>query len=285
MAFYLDYRKFLEDYYNFKRESSKKSLRPYNYQVFSAGANIKSPNYLKMVIEGKRNLSMEMAQKFAKAVGLNKEQTDEFKLLVQFSQENDPAQRNIFLKKLNEHRVAHKLKSGEIDARTWEKLPNWISWILFAMLDQKDVEFKAEKLVRVLRGNANEEEIRTALKALIESGEVEQGEDGSLKRKNNLIEAPEEVSVQLIRKLQSELMYLGLESLFKDSASEREFGSATLALTQEEFDEIRFQLRKLRKQIQKDNSVKRATSKGDRVYQLNLQLFPVTDGLKFGSNK
>jgi uncharacterized protein (TIGR02147 family) len=72
-------------------------------------------------------------------------------------------------------------------------------------------------------------------------------------------------------------MYLGLESLFKDSASDREFGSATLALTKEEFEEIKFQLRKIRKQIQKDNSVKRAGTKGDKVYQLNLQLFPVTD--------
>jgi uncharacterized protein (TIGR02147 family) len=267
----------LDDFYKYKRELTKKSLRPYTYQVFSAGADIKSPNYLKMVIDGKRNLSMDMVLKFAKALGLNKESTDEFKLLVQFTQENDPALRNIFLKKLNEHRISAKLKSGEIDAKTWEKLPNWISWILFAMIDQTGVEFKPDKLVKLLRGTVNEEEVRQALQAIIDSGEVEVSPEGMVVRKNNLIETPEDVSVQLVRKLQSELMYLGLESLFKDSASDREFGSATLALTKEEFEEIKFQLRKIRKQIQKDNSVKRAGTKGDKVYQLNLQLFPVTD--------
>lgn len=50
---YLDFRKYLADFYAFKREASKRDIRPYNYAVFSAAANIKSPNYLKMIIEGK----------------------------------------------------------------------------------------------------------------------------------------------------------------------------------------------------------------------------------------
>ena len=72
-------------------------------------------------------------------------------------------------------------------------------------------------------------------------------------------------------------MYLGLESLFQDSASDREFGSLTVSLTKTEFEQLKFQLRKFRKEINKDNSIKRMSTKGEKVYQLNLQLFPVTD--------
>ena len=90
------------------------------------------------------------------------------------------------------------------------------------------------------------------------------------------MESAEDVPVALVRKLQAELMYLGLESLFQDAPTEREFGSSTLALTKQEFEELRFQLRKLRKEAQKNIGVKRLTSKGERVYQLNLQLFPIT---------
>ena len=57
---YLDYRHFLQDFYKLKRLQTQRDLRPYNYAVFSASANIKSPNYLKMIIEGKRNLSEDM---------------------------------------------------------------------------------------------------------------------------------------------------------------------------------------------------------------------------------
>jgi uncharacterized protein (TIGR02147 family) len=75
-------------------------------------------------------------------------------------------------------------------------------------------------------------------------------------------------------------MYLGLESLFQDPPTDREFGTLTLSLTKPEFEHLRFQLRKFRKEVHKDQSTKRMNSKGDRIYQLNLQLFPVTDEKK-----
>jgi uncharacterized protein (TIGR02147 family) len=278
LGHFTDFRKYLLEYYEYRRELSKKDLRPYNYSVFSAAADIKSPNYLKMIIDGKRNLSPDMIGKFAKALSLNKEQTEEFAIMVNFSQASDPADRNLYLKQLSEIRVSQQLKSGEIDKKTWDKIPNWVSWILYAMIDQKDVVFKADKLRELLRGKATPNEINDALQSLIASGEVTQDpETGVLKKAHNLIDSPDEVPVALVRKLQAQLMYLGLESLFQDSAADREFGSLTLSLTKSEFEALKFQLRKMRKEINKDNSIKRMQGPGDRVYQLNLQLFPVTD--------
>ncbi|TXH57411.1 MAG: DUF4423 domain-containing protein, partial [Bacteroidia bacterium] len=53
-----------------------------------------------------------------------------------------------------------------------------------------------------------------------------------------------------------------------------------LSLTEKEFEEIRFKLRQMRKSLHKENSIARMESKGERVYQLNLQLFPVTNPSK-----
>lgn len=278
LSVYLDYRKYLSDFYNFKRQQTIKQLRPYNYAVFSSAADIRSPNYLKLIIEGKRNLSEDMIIKFAKAIGLNKETTEEFRLLVLFNQSTEPAERNKSLNDLNEYRVQSKIKNGEIDKKAFEKVPSWVTWILYAMIDQQDVEFKPEKLKDLLRSQASKEEIEESLKSLINSGEVIVDEiSGRLQKAHSLMESAEEIPVALVRKIQTELMYLGLESLFRDSPVEREFGTATLALTKDEFEEIRFQLRKFRKQVQKDIGTSRLTSKGERVYQMNLQLFPVTD--------
>lgn len=277
---YMNYRQYLEDYYRFKRSASKGSLRTYNYAVFSAAANIKSPNYLKMIIEGKRNLSDEMIGKFGKALGFMKEQTEEFRLLVHFTQATDPADRNLFLKRLSEFRVASKLKSGEIDRKTWEKVPNWVTWIVYAMVDQEGVTFDTVALKKILRGKASEDEIENAVNTLLSSGELHKdSKTGELKKSRNLIESPEEIPVALVRKLQSQLMYLGLESLFQDQPTEREFGTLTLSLTKNEFEEIKFKLRQMRKALHKDNSIARMKSKGERVYQLNLQLFPVTNAV------
>ncbi|KHD88112.1 MAG: hypothetical protein OM95_11420 [Bdellovibrio sp. ArHS] len=278
---YMDYRQFLADFYKFKRHSSKGSLRAYNYAVFSAAANIKSPNYLKMIIEGKRNLSDDMIGKFGKALSFMKDQTEEFRLLVHFTQATDPAERNMYLKKLSEHRVAGKLKSGEIDRKTWEKVPNWVAWIVYAMVDQEGVSFDTAALKALLRGKASEDEIENALNTLLASGELRRDEvTGELKKNRSLIESPEEIPVALVRKLQSQLMYLGLESLYQDQPTEREFGTLTLSLTKAEFEEIKFKLRQMRKTLHKDNSIARMKQKGERVYQLNIQLFPVTNAVE-----
>ncbi|UXR65921.1 TIGR02147 family protein [Bdellovibrio bacteriovorus] len=278
---YMNYRQFLGDFYLYKRKASKGSLRAYTYAVFSAAANIKSPNYLKMIIEGKRNLSDDMIGKFGKALGFMKDQTEEFRLLVQFTQAMDPAERNMYLKKLSEHRVAGKLKSGEIDRKTWEKVPNWVAWIIYAMIDQEGVSFDTATLKNLLRGKASEDEIDHALSTLIGSGDLRRDEvTGELKKARNLTESPEEIPVALVRKLQSQLMYLGLESLYQDQPTEREFGTLTLSLTKTEFEEIKFKLRQMRKALHKDNSIARMKDKGERVYQLNIQLFPVTNAVE-----
>ncbi|NUN06514.1 MAG: DUF4423 domain-containing protein [Bdellovibrio sp.] len=274
---YMNYRSFLADFYRFKRQSSKGSLRAYNYAVFSAAANIKSPNYLKMIIEGKRNLSEDMIGKFGKALSFMKDQTEEFRLLVHFTQATDPADRNMYLKKLSEHRVAGKLKSGEIDRKTWEKVPNWVTWIVYAMVDQEGVSFDTAGLKSLLRDKASEDEIEHALATLLNTGELRRDEKtGALKKGRSLIESPEDVPVALVRKLQSQLMYLGLESLYQDQPTDREFGTLTMSLTKSEFEEIKFKLRQMRKGFHKDNSIARMKEKGERVYQLNIQLFPVT---------
>lgn len=275
---YLDYRLYLHDFYQYKKQVTRNDIRPYSYQLFSAAANIKSPNYLKMIIEGQRNLSDEMIGKFAKALGLNKDQAEEFNYLVKLNQAEDTSERNIYLKKVSEARVEQKLKSGEIDRKTWEKIPNWVAWILYAMIDQEGVSFTTKNLKDLLRGKASEQEIEASLNSLLASGEIKKDtQTGEIKKSHNLIESPEEIPVALVRKLQTQLMYLGLESLYQDQPQDREFGTLTMSLTKEEFEDIKFKLRQIRKSIHKDNSIARKERKGERVYQLNIQLFPVTN--------
>lgn len=274
---YMDYRKFLADFYAFKRDQTKKDIRPYNYQMFSAAANIKSPQYLRLIIEGKRNLSIDMVAKFAKALNLQKEQTEELKNLVNYTQATDPSERNRFLKELMEKRVNQQIKSGEIDSKAWEKVPSWVTWVIFSMVDQKDVNFEPAQLKQLLGEKATLDEITESLNKLLEAGElVKDPETGKIKRARPLMENADNIPVALVKKLQAELLYLGMESLFQDDPTDREFGTVTLSLTKAEFEEIKFKLRQMRKQMTKDNSIARSQGEGDRIYQLNVQLFPVT---------
>ena len=132
-----------------------------------------------------------------------------------------------------------------------------------------------------MRGKARGEEIRRSLERLIDSGElVRSSETGEVTKGRELMSGSENIPVALVRKLQAELIYLGLESLFQDQPQDREFGAQTMALTEDEFEILKFELRQFRKRWAKDVSVARKTTKGQRVFQLNVQLFPVTSESK-----
>jgi uncharacterized protein (TIGR02147 family) len=277
LGVFTDYRPYLKEFYEFKRRQTKSSLRPYNYATFAASADIKSPNYLKLIIDGQRNLSPEMARKFARAMALNRDETEEFVALVDFTQAQEPIERNRYLKALADLRVRQQLKSGEIKAETWEKVPSWVTWVLYALADQKDARFDISELFEIMRGKARPEDIRRSLDRLIEAGElVKDPVTGEIGKGRELMSGSENVPVELVRKLQAELIYLGLESLFQDDPKEREFGTQTLALTEAEFEQLKFEARQFRKRWTKDISVHRKSGKGDRVFQMNIQLFPVT---------
>ena len=277
LAEYTDYRLFLRDVYEYRRETESTGLRPYSYSTFSAAADIKSPNYLKLIIEGRRNLSEDMINRFAKALRLNRSETEEFRALVRYGQAAQPLERNHYLKELADLRAQRAFEAGHINQRSWEKMPGWIGWVLYAMTEQANVNFDAEALQKLFRARASTDDIRESLQKLIDAGELTRGESGEVVKARDLIESPQDLPVALIRKLQAELIYLGIESLFRDSPKDREFGALTLALTDDEFQQVRFELRQLRKRLQKDISVKRKSSKGERVYQMNVQLFPVTE--------
>lgn len=274
---FTDYRQYLREFYEFRRNQTRTQIRPYNYATFAAAADIKSPNYLKLIIEGQRNLSTDMAKRFSKALGHSREEMDEFVALVDYTQATEPLERNRHLKLLADIRVRQQLKSGEINADTWNKVPSWVTWVLYALSEQKGVQFTPEELSELMRGKARTEDIRRSLEKLIASGELTQNpETGEVVKGRELMAGSEDVPVAMVRKLQAELIYLGLESLFQDLPHDREFGAQTLSLTEKEFEQLKFELRQFRKRWAKDISVARRTEKGDRVFQLNIQLFPVT---------
>ena len=83
---YSDYRAFLRDYYRARKAAG----RGFSYRSFSRRAELKSPNYLKLVIDGDRNLSTDMAKRFASACGLQGAEQRHFIELVAHSPEREP---------------------------------------------------------------------------------------------------------------------------------------------------------------------------------------------------
>ncbi|RPI59951.1 MAG: TIGR02147 family protein, partial [Lysobacterales bacterium] len=63
---YRDYRAFLRAYYD-RRKAEKSG---FSHAEFSQRIGLRSPNYLKLVMDGARNLTSDLAVRFAEGCGL-----------------------------------------------------------------------------------------------------------------------------------------------------------------------------------------------------------------------
>src|SRR5690348_8332036 len=101
---YDNYREFLKDTYLSKKENKK-----FSFRVFSRMAGFKAGNYLKLVMDGERNLTIESIEKFSMALKFNKEESKFFKNLVLFNQASSVDEKNKYAEQLLYSRVYRKI--------------------------------------------------------------------------------------------------------------------------------------------------------------------------------
>src|SRR4051812_18296340 len=117
---YLDYRAFLNDYCQWRRNSDE----DFSQRTFAkeAGLPASSSSLLPAVLKGRRNLSQNLRVKFAKALGLPEREGRYFDLLVQFNQAKAMTEKNFFFSQLSKFRTsrAHVLQDAQFEYfSTW----------------------------------------------------------------------------------------------------------------------------------------------------------------------
>ncbi len=273
LSTYLDYRIYLADFLEYK-QSLKLGIRKYSASDFAAAADLKSPQYLKLIIARQRNLSDDGALKFCKALGLNKEGSNEFLLLVQYNQATQPKERYDYLQKLSEHRA--KSVQGLKDS-------HWLKVILYSICEGMGGKYKIEDFKNLLGDKCKMNELQKAVDEMVNDKALDKLslDEGVFYQKtlgqNTL---SNDIPLDIIKRIQSDLLLLALESLFSDSPKDRDLGSFSIALTAKEFEDTKFEIRKFRKSLLKNLLMKREQSLGDRVYQVQFQIFPVTKSIK-----
>ena len=107
---YLDHRRYLKDYY---REQKEKRGSTFSFRTFARAAGLSSPNFLKLVMDGKRNLGPDGIARFGKALRLNKEETTYFENLVHFNQASTDDERNEWYKRLSTSKKYREIREIE----------------------------------------------------------------------------------------------------------------------------------------------------------------------------
>lgn len=273
---YLDYRAFLRDHYAAKKAAS----RAFSYRAFSKRAGVASPNYLKLVVEGKRSLSPKMAERFAHACGLDADASRYFVHLVTFNQAKSSTERSQAYDKLNgfqSYRQAHKLELAHAAYYSDWYMPA-IRELAASAQFRADPEWIADQLVP----KVSPLQAQRALETLIELGLLVRNTAGRLVQADALVSTGPETRGLHIVAFHRAMTQRALEAIDLVPAAERDISSLTLCLGRGGLSTLKTRLQRLRRELLELSALE---TEPEQVVQVNFQLFPLSRAPKRGGNR
>jgi uncharacterized protein (TIGR02147 family) len=269
VANYLNYREFLRDYFE-----AKKSLNAtYSFRVFAQKADLGSSGHLKMVMDGQRNITQETLPKYIKALDLkNKKDRKLFELLVKYNQCKDPIQKVDFFNEV----MSEKNRKGlsQLEKHQFQFISSWYHIVIYVMVDFVDFVADPEWIYSRLRKKVSKAQIEAALEDLVTLGLIEQVGGRWLQTKG-AITVPDDIKSTAIPKYHDSMLLIAREALVELPADQREFNGVTLPIRRSALPYIKERIREFRKEM---NEYASNVEDPNEVYQLNIQLLPMTKG-------
>jgi len=263
---YDDYREIIRDYY-----LEKKSRFPFSWRLFAQKAGFSSPNFVKLVCDGKSGLSLKSAEKIAHAIGITGVEQEYFKKLVLLNQSQNSAER----KKLSIE-VALLKQSLKIRVLKKESSNFYSSWrhqVLRELIPMMHGASNAD-IASKCRGFVTENEVDESKKMLAQNGYIVQDDKGCFSQANSILVASSEALPKEVRSMHKKMAEFAYEAIDDIPVNERNFSGITMGIDEECYSEITKEIDNFRKKI---ISIITANKSGNRVYRMNLQLFPLTD--------
>lgn len=264
---YLDYRAFLRDLFNFKKYNN----RLFSYRVFSGKAGFSSPNFLKLVIDGKRNLSNESIGKIAKGFGLKKQEREFFENLVFMNQASTNDEKNHYYKKMMS--VNGYLKSHRINKSNYKYFSKWYYPAIREIAVFGDRNWTPEQISKILNPGIPAKEVEKALDILLELGLLRKDESGLWEQADKVVSTGAEVKSLAIFNYHKEMIKLALEAFERHPADKRSMSGVTISIKEKKLEEIKNIISAFRKELLK---LACEDEGSDKVFQINIQAFPLT---------
>lgn len=263
---FLDYRAFLREYYRVRKEHSA-----FSYRAFSMRAKLRSPNYLKLVMDGDRNLTSPMAKRFAAACGLTGQAAAFFCELVAFTQATALDERNEVygrLRRYQEFREANPLEVARDEYHSKWYLPA-IRELALASDFRADPEWIARRLVPTIKV----EEAASALEVLQRLQMLVPSADGNLRPGTPIVTTGAETANLHVVNFHRSMMRLASESLERIPAAQRDISSVTLCLGEDGLEHVKRAIVRFRRELLKLSEFE---TDPRQVVQVNFQLFPLS---------
>jgi uncharacterized protein (TIGR02147 family) len=272
---YTDYRKYLSDFY----QEQKQRRTSFSYRYFARKAGINSVGLYKDVVEGRQNLGRALIFKFSAAIGHTRKEAEYFENMVYFNEAKSAGERMMFFERMV---AGQGSRAKMIETSKYEYYHTWYYSAVRALLSCR--KFKNDPadhkvIAKTMNPPIRPDQAKKAVIVLERLGFISRDKEGFYTVTDNAIttgtlKPDRNVSALNVVNFQKEMMKLA-EGAFDRFGSEKlSMSTLTLGISEKTALEIKDDLAALRSRIagmaQKDTAA-------DRIFQLNIQLFPVSD--------
>ncbi|MGE0614222.1 MAG: TIGR02147 family protein [Bacteriovoracia bacterium] len=266
---YTDYRAFLKDYLEHMRQTKPR----FSLRSMARLGGFKSASFIKMVVDGERNLTADSLAGVLKALQLNQKEKNFFRDLVHLNQAKTLDQREKFAKSLIQQADVNGIyvvKDTQINYYS-----RWYYAVIRELIGSAGFQEDPGWIANQLVPRISPAEAEQALQHLMQLEMIRRNpETGRLEQIEAVISAGDDVTSVLLAGFHRQMIRLAGESISRVPKREREVSGATLYLTDEQVKALRELLRTVKHQALDMGA--RKSGEAGRVYQVCFQLFPLS---------
>jgi uncharacterized protein (TIGR02147 family) len=267
---HIDYRRLLRDLY----EQEKEGKPFFSYRYIAQKVGFTSPGFFTNIITRKRNISAQMALKFASLFRFNRAQTEYFELLVLFDQARNHKEKKYYFERILSSKRS-KLKI--VDKQHYEFYSKWyytaIREAVNLCIFTGETDEQYRELGAMLAPAITSAEAKKAVKFLDEAGFIARDEKGIYRQTDPLISTGYEARSVAITNFQIAAADLAMEAIDRFDREKRSISTLTLSLSQQGYETIIERIKMFHREVLE---IAKADRKTDRVYHINFHVFPMT---------
>ncbi len=272
---YFNYRCYLADYY----DQQKAGNSNFSYRYFSNKIGFKSKDFIYRVIHKDKVISDKSIARISQAIGHSENEADYFECMVKFNQSKTAVEKNRFFKRLLQLKEKQLPKSKAVLLKNHEQgfFSSWYNPIIFSILGI--VEFKGDFawLASRVTPSISTREARQAVNLLEEFGFVTKCNKGIYTTSHSSVKTESELENLGLLNFYLHCANLARDAIEKMPRDERNISGVTLGISARTYDAIIQRTNLFREEITR---LAEMDDEPERIYQMNLQLFPLSAPLK-----
>ena len=267
---YLDYRGFLKDYYNAKKEANP----AFSLRVFSDKIGFKAKDFISRVMNGDKNLSSQSIPKVASGLRLGKHETEFFVALVKFNQAETTEERNGAFEEMQAvlKVVRFAEKQHLLGHTQYMVYSHWRHLTIRSLIGMYGFDGDYETLARRVHPRITAEEAKKSVKLLEDCQLINKNKNGKYELTESAITTGDRTSKLALRGFHQDCLKLAADSIDRDPPGKRHISGLTLGISQEGYERIVERINAFRKEIA---LIAEEDENADKVFQLQFALFPV----------